>query len=274
MTEIRSGSDLYQVGEKVAETDNYRLYLCKQNGVRQCLLQIATSLEYNGGLDRAAYVLGELKRYADALEAEYASVKADPNSLLNYDLGFPELMDSFVCQEQGGRRINILAFRNVEDVSRLVPLVNITDKDRQRVDLRTSAWIMGKALKMFVLTNKEKISVGLTTGNNILVEPKEHYVVFFDWTASQTHSGGVPMEIRRQEISQAAQAVIVVLGGDFRTGIFPDDGDEAFGQYTDYLLRLARGSESRAQRAHTGFYKIVDSYWKREYYPFTTKSLK
>lgn len=271
MIKIGNSAHFYQVGKKVAETGNYRLYLCRQDGTgRQYLLQIATSVEHNGGLDRTAYVLRELKHRADELEVEYARVKTDPKVMLNYDLGFPELVDSFVCQEQGGRRINVLAFRNVEDVSRLVPLVNITDKDRLRVDLRTSAWIMGKLLKLLVFAHNEGIAVGLLNGNNVVIEPDEHYVVIFDWSAAQTYSEEVPGEVQRQEISRAAQAVVVVLGGDLKTGIFPDDGDKA---YTDHIMRLVRGDRGDTERAHKEFYELIDGLWERKYYPFTTEPL-
>lgn len=274
MAEIRNGSHVYEVGKKVAETDTHRLYLCAQDGTgRQCLLQIATAVEHNGGLQRAAYILTELQRRADELEKEYARVKTDPNVLLNYGLGFPELIESFAYHEQGGRWINIVAFKNVEEINRLVPLVNITDKDRMRVDLRTSAWIMGKLLKLLVFIHSEGISAGLLSGSNILIEPDQHYVLIFDWSAARVYPEAVPMKIQRQEISQAAQAVIAVLGGDFKTGVFPDDGEEAFDRFTEHVLRLARGSESNAERAHANFYKLVDLLWKREYYPFTTKLL-
>lgn len=274
MDEIKGGHNVYRVGKKVAETSEYRLYLCMQEEPeRQCLLQIAAATDHNGGLDRAAYILGELERRSGELETEYEQVKTKPEDMLNYGLGFPELVDSFICQEQGGRRINILAFRGVEDVSNMVPLSNVTVKDQLRVDLRTSAWIMGKLLKLLVFAHGEKISVGLMTGNNILIEPNQHYVLIFDWSAAQTHSETVPAETRSQEISQAAQAVITVLGGDLETGDFPDDGDEAFSQYTDHLLRLARGGENQATRAHEKFYELIDSLWQRKYHPFTTKPL-
>jgi len=270
--EIKNDSRLYQIGKGVAETGNYRLYLCR-DGPKECLLQIATSVEYNGELQRAAYILRELQRRADELEEEYALVKTNPDAMLNYGLGFPELVDSFVYQEQGGRWINILAFRSIEDIGKLVPLLNITEKDRLRVDLRTSAWIMGKYLKLFVFTHSEGISIGLNSGNNILIEPDQHYVVIFDWTAAQIRSEKIPVETRRQEISQAAQAVITALGGNLETGTFPDDGDKNSTKYADYLLQLARGNESNAKRAHAKFYELIDSLWKREYYPFTTKLL-
>lgn len=272
--DIESDSGLYEIREQVADARQYRLYLCLQRQTgRRCLLQIAKTMENNGELDRAAFILKELKRRADELEAEYAGVKADSKDLLNYDLGFPELVDSFICRLQGGRRINILAFRNVEDVSDIVPLINITAKDRLRVELRTSVWIMGKLLKLLVFAHSENISVGLISGGNILIEPVQHYVLIFDWSAAQTHVNAILADIRCQEITQAAQAVITVLGGDLETDTFPNDGDENRDQYLSHLLRLARGSESNAERAHAKFYELIDSLWKREFHPFATKPL-
>ena len=274
MMEVENGSSLYLVGKMVAESDKYRLYLCKQKeSGRQCLLQIATTIEQNSGLDRAAYILKELKQRSDETEEAYARDKTDSKDLLNYDLGFPELIESFICSQQLGRRVNIIAFRNVDDVSKMIPISNINAKDRLRVDLRTSVWIMGKLLKLLVFTHNEGISVNFLTGKNVLIYPDQHYVLIFDWSGAQIHPEDVPFEIRQLEISRVAQAVIAVLGGDLATGIIPNDGDEAFGRYTDYLLRLARGNESKAERAHMQFYELVDTLWKRGFYPFTTTSL-
>jgi len=271
--QMASDSSLYHVGEKVAESKQYRLYLCSQDQTnRECLLQIATTIEQNGDLDRAAFILKELKRRADELEAEYARVKTDPKDTLNYDLGFPELVDGFICPDQGGRRVNILAFRNVEKVSKMVPLINVTAKDGLRVDLRTSAWIMGKLLKLLVFVHSEGISTGMMSSGNILIEPDQHYVLIFDWSAAQTQAD-VPKETQRREISQAAQAVIVVLGGNLETETIPDDGDEGYGRYADFLLQLARQGASDAARAHAEFYQLIDELWPRGFYKFTVKPL-
>jgi len=303
--EITNGSSVYIVTKNVADAKKYRLYLCVQKETnRQCLLQAAVSKEYNVALIRAAYILAELKRRSDEIEEEYE--KKNPGKILNYHLGFPELVDGFIPPGINGRRVNVLAFRNVDETSRMVPLINITEKDRLRVDLRTSAWIMGKQLKLFTLTHNENFSMNLVSGKNILIEPNEHYVLFFDWTAAEIHPDEIPMEKRRQEISFAAQAVIAVLGGDWKKGFIPNDKtepfqkyvdarleriktkrggeieeneptskirDRAFKRYVDFLLRLARGNESRAEKAHRDFYDIVDALWEREFYQFTTKPL-
>jgi hypothetical protein len=273
--EIMNGSSVYEVGNMVAEAEKYRLYLCIQKKTgRQCLLQIAIDVQYNGDLDRNAFVLDELRRISDKLEEEYAEVKEDSKDMLNYGLGFPELVDSFIYSEQGNRKVNILAFREVEDVSKMVPLANITAKDYLRVDLRTSVWIMGKLLKLLVLTQSEKISVESLLGSeNILIEPDQHYVLIFDWTDAIINSEALTIETRSQEIAEAAQAVITVLGGNPEESTFIDDGEEAFEKYTNLLARLSTRAMSRAERAHEEFYELADSLWKREFYPFTTKPL-
>lgn len=270
--EIRNGPNLYRVYEKVADSINYRLYLCEQDATkRQCLLQIATAVGHNGKLDRAAYILKELKRYADEVEKEYMDKNKGKDSL-NYELGFPELVDSFVYPEQNNKRVNIYAFRCVENVHSMIPLVFIT-KQRLRVDLRTSAWIMGKALKVIDFSHNFGIAVCSTRGNNILIERDNRYVVIFDWTLARIYPETIPIDLRRQDISQAAQAIITVLGGDWENGFIPDDEEKTHGLYINNLLQLARGSESSARRAHANFYEIVDRCWKREFYPFTTKPL-
>ncbi len=271
---IANNSKIYQVGEKVAEAGSYRLFLCIQEETgRQCLLQIATSIGNNSELDRGAYILGELKRCSDETEEEYAKVRKDPKSKLNYHVGFPELVDSFICNDQEGRRVNIFAFRSVTNVSNMIPLTYITEKYHLRIDLRTSGWIMGKALKIIDFAHSNGIAIKSTAGNNILIEKDNHYVLIFDWTDAQMYPGEILIDVRTNDISQAAKAVITVLGGDWKKGIVPNDGEDAYPQYVNFLLRLARGSESNAQRAHANFYEIVDVFWKREFYPFTTKPL-
>lgn len=272
--EVTNGSTRYRVGSLVADNGRYRIYTCNRDDtVCQGLLQISTSVEHNGGLDREAYILGELKCKSDELEEAYAKVKTNPESWLNYDLGFPRVVDSFICAEQGGRRINILAFRNVEDVSRLVPLDNLTSKDRLRIDLRTSVWPMGKALKLLTFAHSEGITVGLMTGSNILIEPNEHYVVIFDWSLAKTAaSSDVPKDDQRKDITEAARAVVTAIGGDMEEGIFPNE-DDANRTFTDYLLWLAKGNASSAETAHRRFYELADSIWPRKYHPFTTLPL-
>lgn len=270
---IKGSSVSYEVGKQVAKTNKSNLYLCAQTETgHSCLLQIATTSVLNDHLARAAFILQELKRHSDGLEEEYARVKPDPNIYLNYDLSFPEVVDSFICKEQGNRQVNILAFRKVEDVSEMVPLLNITAKDKLRVDLRTSVWILGRILKLLDFIHSQGISAGIVDGTNICIHPDKRYAVLFDWSSGTIHEGEeVPTQTQEKEISAAAKAAITVLGGNPETGEIPDD--DGCEPYTDYLMHLARESELNAEIAHKLFYEAADRLWKREFWPFTTKPL-
>lgn len=310
---VRNNDDEYEVLKKVAENNVYRMYLCEhlQTG-RECLLQIGLTDADNSRLERFAYILKELKSRAAELEKEFAKVKGDPKDMLNYGLGFPDLINSFIYTDRDGdRRVNVFVFNNIANAGDAVPLINITEKDSLRVDLKTSVWIMGKALKLLAFTQSEGFAIKLVSSDNILLDPEKHYVLFFDLMATQIYPDGVvPEEVCRQEIAKAAQAVIVVLGGDPETEYIPSDdsGDRIISEdddkddegdseddddsetlffshagdgqekdvsrYTDYLLYLARGDESNAKRAHERFYEIVDSLWPRKFHPFTTLPLE
>jgi hypothetical protein len=271
--QVRGALHTYEIRDLeqdlVRETDGYRLYLCKQEGEkRDLLMQVAIDVANNAALDRSAFFLQQLAKDAEALEAEYA---IDHKGRLNYGLGFPEVVESFLLDaEQGGRRVNILAFRNVDDASRMKPLDNILTKDRRRVDPGTSAWIMGKALKTILFAHSRDYSVGLLDTVSILIEPGEHYVVLFDWSEAQAHADGVPADTCREDIKQAARSVIALMGGDHMTRTFPDGVASA---YTDYLLLLAGGGQSSAKAAHKDFYALCDTIWERKFYPFTSHPL-
>ncbi len=265
---------IYEIGRLVRESPKFRIYLCTQVETgRQCLLQIAKDVVFNGDLERNAFILKELKRLSDELEVKYDKVKTDPKSVLNYDLGFPQVVEGFNCVNQGNRRVNILAFRCIEDYRNIVPLPYITEKDGLRVDPRTSAWIMGKALKLLTFLHSQNYSIKNANAINMLLVPEYHYVLFFDMSEAILCVDGVPDEDRKLEIAQAAQAVIQVLDGDIESGIFPDSNDASSTEYFDYLLYLARGNHRDAQSAHKRFYEIVDSLWVKEFYPFTTYPL-
>lgn len=234
---------------------NSRIYLCEEKSTgQQLLLQIASELEHNGDLDRAAYVLRELKRFSDLLEAEYA--KSSPGKLLNYDRLFPKLIDSFVSDEQGKRRINILAFKNVDDPTLFVPLSNLTNRDGVRLDLPSSAWIMGRLLKLLDFTHRLGVAVRLLSGNNVLIVPESHFAVVFDWSDAQFFPNGVPTEQRQQEIADAARTVFTAIGGHAVLLSYPYDTQGA-DVYVELLRSFATYQYDDASTAHRQFYQVV-----------------
>ena len=261
------------IGDKVAETETYRLYLCEQVATgRECFLQIALSAAGNAALDRMAYFLDELQARAEELEVEYATVRTDPKKVLNYGFQFPELLDSFVSSEQGGRKVNILAYRCVDAINAMVPIQTIMSKDSKGVDLRTSAWILGKLLKLLTFAHSQHISIGRLDESNVFIEPDKHYVLVFDWSGARIEQGGVSADVARQEIMAVARLVITFLDGDHQKRFVPEQSmDDGFALYTQHLFQLAAGSSASAEDAHAAFYKLIGSQglkWKGKH-PFT-----
>ena len=272
---VQSTIAKYEVGALLAETTAYRVYLCQEveSGL-QYLLQIASSVEQSGKLDKASFALGKLKTIA----AEYETLHAEQGGtrLLSYERLFPMLIDSFVPERQGGRRVNILGFSEVDDVKTLVPLSNLTAKDHQRIDLRSSAWILGRLLKLLGMTHSEGISVNMLSGANVLIEPSRHFAVVFDWSSAQTHPGQlVPRKNRVEDVANAAKAVFIALGGDPLTADYPyvretDDNDR---RYIALVTRIMQQRESSAERAHQQLYGLIDDIYGRKFHPFTPMPL-
>lgn len=271
-TEIHGKQGTYLLGKLVGEVKGeYRLYLCTRTGEsRQLLLQVADGAAKNGALDRSAYILTQMAEAASALETEYAGVKSDPTIFLNYDILFPQLIESFIFTAQGNRRINILAFKNVDALRQVVPASNIMTKDRTRIDARSSAWFLGKLLKLLVFTQSEGFANDALDATNILLEPDQHYVTVFDWSKTMTHTDGVPIATRRSEIMKVTRVIIALLGGDYARRSFPEGIED---EYKAHLLRLASGSEPDADKAHQEFYSLIRALWGRKFHPFTTFSL-
>lgn len=258
---LTHGSISYSVGVCVASSDSYRVYLCNI-GSKQYLLQIASEVEYNGGLDRAAYILKELEQISVLYEAEYAKLNVDVK--LGYDQLFPVISDSFISSEQDDRRINILAFNNIDAIDKIVPLSNLLTKDNFRISLETSAWIMGRLLKLLSFIHGEGISIRQLSGNNVLIELERHRMMLFDWSIAHSHPDNVPDNIRKENISDAAKAVFTAIGGDITTGTY--SYDEAH-PYVRFLWKLACGEENDALKAHEQFYELVHGIFGKGYIP-------
>lgn len=254
----------------LGETEQFRTYECNLPDGGAGILKIAATVADNNLLDREAMLLRMMRNEAARLEEEYAKVKKNPLHMLRYEFCFPDLADSFIAEDQEGRRINILRFHLVGDLGHLVPIEHISERDKVRIDPKTSAWMLGKTLKGLVFAHSENIAIE-NLEENILIERGDHYVILFDWSAAVIYPGGIPQETARGEIARAAQKVIVALGGNSETWQIPADPQDADGSYTRYLHYLADGNEYDASRAHTRFYEIVRSLWPhRGFWPFTS----
>jgi hypothetical protein len=260
----------YMAGELLGQTDSFKIYKCVLPDDKEGFLKITCSAADNGLLDKEAYILETLRKEAEDTEAEYAKIKTD-DKMLNYQLCFPSLIDSFISEDQQGRRINILSLNQTsEKIADLAPISHLVSKERAYIDPRTSAWILGKLLKLLVFAHDQGISVGLISGDNILIQREKHYVSIFDWSQALFNGGGVPEDIASDEISKVTEEVILALGGDIDTGKLLPSDQLVDSQYEDFLKKLLAKKFTNAKEAHEKFYELIRSIWPREFHPFTT----
>jgi hypothetical protein len=263
---------------RIGGTDEFTLYSCSSpegassDVPKVCILKIAADPVHNATLDREAFLLKSMLTEAARLEEAYLRVNPDTEMRMNYNFFFPNLVETFVSGGQRGRRVLVLSFDCIANsLGELVPLSHLESRGRVRVDQQTSAWVLGKMLKAFVMTHGLGIINHKIYRENILINEDQHFVSAFDWSKAEMEKPVDPQK-GAEEIAQLAQAVTLALGGDLRTGKLPPD-EHGYDSYGEFVRVLALGRESDAQKAHCEFYAMVDRLWPKEFHPFTTYPL-
>lgn len=262
---VNDGKTSYQIGKLVAETDRYRLYLCKSD-IGSHLCQVATTIEVSGKLDLAVYVLGNLLERSEYYESVYS--EKHPGKKLNYDRLFPTVTSSFASKDQGERRINILSFKDIDDIEKTVPLSSLLQKDKLRISLESSAYIMGRLLKLLGIVHDCCFAINIT-GSNILIQPDNHSVVVLDWSSTTSYPDKVPEGIVRENIKSAANAILDAIA-NYQDN--PEICDRAE-SYVEYLRTLSVNGNKSADKAHFEFYEIAHKAFGRKFYEFQTFSI-
>lgn len=216
-------------------------------------------------------MLTRFKQASDRFEA--ANAKQNPEYQLNFDRLFPNVVDSFICHEQNQRRVNILSLKDVETITAMAPLSNLRVKDKKRVDLKTSIWIMGRLLKLLNFSHSQGVAVRLLTDNNVLIGPDRHFVVVLDWTGAFTYQSDVPVTACREDIVRATQVVFAALGGNPATGDYPYGCDDTDQRYIEHLRSLMAGTATNAEQANRQFYDLVNDLYGVQFHPFHTLPL-
>lgn len=267
-------TDQYQIGRKLGEAASFRLHECPIGEGELGILKVAIDPLGDGLLDREALILQTLQVKAERLEAQYTQIKTQPQDFLNYQLMFPLLVESFHSPELADRRVNVIKFAvPTKDLEVWEPLERLWSQSRVRLDPRSSAWVLGKLLKVLAFAHEQGMAVNQIDGSNILINPDQHYVLIFDWTQARSYHHEVPAEIAGAEIAQAASLLVSALGGDLATGSLPADDQLVDRRYADYLFKLTRGEETDTAKTQREFYHLVRSLWPRQFHPFTTYPL-
>ncbi len=269
-----SGNIYEVVNEKgaIGGTEHFSIYECNLPGGQTGLLKITTAPEYNGLLDKEAYVLEQLTSYAKDLEADYARETGGAKPPLNNHFFFPNLVESFIDSAQNNRRVLVVDMGNVaKTLSDLVPLSEFGE-GKVLVDPRSSAWIMGKLLKLLVFTQSNGVLINeALTDENILINKERHFVCIFDWSTATLVDTMTQFE-KATEVSSVAKVVLALLGAD-DLGKIPSHEQLVDDRYQDLYKELLSGAyEGDTLTVHTRFYELIRSLWPRGFYPFTTIS--
>lgn len=264
---------IYRIIEPLSDNDKINLYRITDSEEGSGLvLKVGKSASFNGVMDREFLILKKMKEHAQALEKEYTRIK--PDGLLNYQLGFPEVMETFISEDQGKRRIVIERLTATDDLHELVPVGQIRNREFSRVDLKTSVWVMGKLLKIIAFAHNQGIEVGNISSENILIVKESHCVTLFDWSLAKIHSGIISTDISQSEISCAAREVLSLLSGiNGSYSFILEEGDSQDVDYVKFLEEIYRGKYVDANKAHAEFYKFVRAVWGKIFHPYTAFQL-
>lgn len=258
----------YGIANKIGSSGRYTLYSCVLPNGQLGVLKVAADKGQNAPLGNEEVILKAMAAHAEEVES------ASPGVRLNYRYFFPSLVESFVSDSQGGRRITVLSYPDaIETVSQLTPVAGIA-ANKLRVDPRSMAWIFGKTLKMLGFAHDMGVTNGLVSASNILIETDLHGLIVFDWSLAKLDpSGFAPASITGKEIAAAAAIAVSALGGDPRSGAFPESDqldERQQAEMTAFFKRLLDGRGASAAEEHHAFYEMIYRFWPRQFHPFTT----
>lgn len=257
----------YEVIKRIGHDRSMNYYVCQNEVEEWLILAIAVTMEQNGDVDRVSYLLKRTAIGSDETEREYAEQTQNSNKL-HYDWLFPQVVESFILQEQGQRNIVILRFLDA-NLRKSFALKQIVD-NKQRVDLKTSAWIMGRMLKLLGFLHENRILTPIWL-NSFLLEPENHRLLMLEWTDA-TLSMQVTKAQSCMAIRQAAECTMTLLDVQcFDNGWkYPYPIAEGELRYIILLQEMQRGEYYDAYEAHREFYALIGELWGRKYHPFTT----
>jgi hypothetical protein len=266
---VESPKAVYSVVKPLARTSTHTVYLATDIAdTAWYFLKISLDVSGNGRLDREALILRDIETEVERIRS--TEVPGTTHSGLHYEKCFPRLKESFLFKKQGNRRINIIEVLDTDTVETLVPIEQWRTRERVRIDPKSSAWIVGRLLKSFTLTQPIGIGVGKIDGGNILVNAEKHRAFFFDWTDAYQYESFVPPEKVGEEIALATKQIFIALGGNLSLGTLPSSEQLTDTRYAELLLEFMSGRERNPDQAAQRFYKLVRDMWVAEFHPFST----
>jgi hypothetical protein len=265
--------NVFEILDLLGQNQDFEFYgVVSENYPEQSLiLKIVLDKTKNYILEREAFLLNEMSEAAERIDEGY--VQTHNGNKLNYQMGFPKLVESFISEEHDGHRILVIRLTMSNSLTEISPIDKIREIEKVRVDPKTSVWILGKLLKIVAFAHDQLFAtVGKLDAENIFIVKENHLITIFDWSKSIIHSSPLSQKTAMSELRQVVKTVILFLGGDPDTGNIPDHEQLEGGgiKYHELLKSLLTKDFESVYDAHRYFYEKVEEFWERKYHPFTT----
>ncbi len=228
--------------------------------------------------------LRKMWRRGRAMEVSDDTRWTDENPGVNYLELFPIVVERLTWQDQWSEKLNrsVMILETVPDPEGLMTLEQIVQRG-YRVDLKTSAWIMSKLLKLVLFYRYHRLRLG-----GFLIGPVTHDLVYLDWSQSWA-SENAEVATMWQNVREAAYITLTLLdarkdrSGEAVKYIYPYEATHKEQEYVKLLSLMATlNDEFRYQvrltyDVHRIFYEAVEEAWGKEsrpeglrFYPFKT----
>lgn len=253
----------------LVETKTYRLYVTKLPTGQLGLMKISLTEEFNYILKKEINILESMQVMAD--DYDQSMIKSN-NAPPYYGATFPKVIEKM---DADGRVAVFLGYNEcIESYKQLMPLSIITEKER--TDLKTAHWILGKLLKILVFFHNWGMNYAITAVNtsNVLIETDLHGVFVLDFSEAIKKPGE---EERINDIRLAAKLAWEIAGGTEESEP-PHDlsimSKENYVKYVSFIRRLMNGETKGAYEEQMAIYELSDEIWPKIPKPSGAPGLK
>ena len=269
-----------EINELLVESKTARIYLATKDG-KTVILKIAKTFGDNRDMDIESNVFNFFDNAVKYCRER--NIEERRSSPSRFDLLYAKLEDSFIEDSQYDRRINILSARDIE----IDELCRLTEMHKKfEIDLRTSAWIMGRLLKWGIFheylhivseaEEKEREKEAQKKKEYYDKDPFQNYYEFYpdDWLICPekhrlVYYNGTNKNYTTSEYTNVVQDMAKFV----LDWIGIDKPNEKEQEYIKTLKSLQKDGKLRYGFTPQGisevFYDAVKKVWDIIYYPFT-----
>lgn len=250
----------------LARTETYSLYVVQLPSGQLGLMKRSNPAG-DSVLTHEAVVLSTLCSIAADMDREEVAAGRTP---FGYGTFFPNLVEAVQVEDK--RVVLFLGYHpEIASYAQLRPLSLLTRGSR--VDLKSTVWILGKALKLMRFVHDCGYSIGLVDPSNLFLEPDLHGVFVLDFSGA---SDSITDAQRLEEVKAITRIAWNAAGGT-DTSEPPHDPDimskEDHDKFVAFLSSVMDG-DADIHGILMALYEMSDSIWPKVPVPADPSRLK